>query len=123
MRLGVDDDEGVKPVVQQGIVRDMAFKEALHAVIILSRVQRIAAAEPHGIGIHHKGREAKGVQQDGIRGLRPDALQGQQLPAQHFHGLPPDLFRVVPVQGIPVGQRLEAARLPGKRTRRPDDIP
>lgn len=91
----VPDDERVIFVEESDIVR-----QVLHEEVSEFRVVKVALnpsqprEEPVGISVDDKTRFFGGVEDDGIRGFRPDAIDGEQFLAQfweclfkhHVHG-------------------------------------
>ena len=75
--------QGMKFLVPGDICREMLHKQLLQ-LFIGARLpgQVMAAQDPEGVGVHHKGGQVKGVKEDAVRGLRPDALDGQESGSQ-----------------------------------------
>ncbi len=62
MRLGVDDDQGVKAVIERRIPWEMFFKIRLDRVIAVARRNRIARTKPVCVSVYDKRRKIESIQ-------------------------------------------------------------
>lgn len=139
--LGHRDQQGVELVEQGGIRRQVTLQERPRVLIAHAGAEEpMARQHPAGVGVGHKHRSPRRIEENGIRGLRPHALhrekplaKGAERPPTHRAPTPrlpdqpagegaepPGLQAVAPGRSDEVGER---RRRQGQEALGPQEAP
>src|SRR5256712_11954392 len=65
--------------------RNMALEEAVNRSVLSGQKEPDPRPDALRVGVDDEDRMSPGVEEDRVRGLRPDAILGQEIRAHHVH--------------------------------------
>src|SRR5712692_9344739 len=81
--LSVANNQGVEFIIQRRVAGKAAFEEPADFFVALRRrSQSMSLQHSPRVGVHHKDWVIARIEQDSVRRLRPDTVDGQKLFAQ-----------------------------------------